>query len=71
MGKDKAYGFVLGACRPLPEYLKTEIALALRTEAYAPDEVSDMRTYSVLHLVVSARQLRKLCKNYLFAKESA
>ncbi|KAA6426426.1 MAG: voltage-gated ion channel superfamily [Trebouxia sp. A1-2] len=24
--------------RPLPEYLKTEIALALRTEAYAPNE---------------------------------
>ena len=29
-------------CRPLPEYLKTEIALALKTEAYAPNEVSTL-----------------------------
>lgn len=62
MSTDKAYGFVLGACRPLPEYLKTEIALALRTEAYAPDEVSDTRN-AVLQLVMPARQLHNLCKS--------
>lgn len=54
MSMDKAHGFLLDACRPLPEYLKTEIALALRTEAYAPDEVSDTCTHSVLPLVLPA-----------------
>ena len=36
-------------CRPLPEYLKTEIALALQTEAYAPNEV-----FMLHHIVACA-----------------
>ena len=71
MNMDKAYGFLMSACRPLPEYLKTEIALALRTEAYAPDEVSDACTHSYCNLSCQSDNFATSASTCPFAKELA